>query len=430
MSKIIWGGLGVVAVCAAAATGAKIYADKSLAAYYHQQPIKQSSYSLKYSNYEMGAVKGAADIAVTWQRDPCVASSKMNFSGHDEIQRTWKGYEVNTTLTLLDKTGPYVQYFQQPIHAKTIISWAGTTKTVVDLPKINFKEAQQAFQLEPIQLKFDTQVKNHTALIKSLEVVIPQLMISDEDGQIQFKNVGFKTNQGLNQQALEEGFTELSVDNINVSMVGIESNNASFNKLMLRTDTEIKDQTVDFKTILKADQANVRSGAAYQALVMNLNLKDFNRSYMQNLFNLIQQQDSSCAAAQTYEKDLQASMLKLFNAGFKFESLKNNMTTRSGKVTADVTGQIMPNYVTSPESLVQMFNSLIDAKMDVQFDKKFLIDLLSMNKQNASNPGLPAQQVDAMLSNFEQQGRLKQDGAMVKMSMEYKFGQMNFLTPQ
>lgn len=428
MSKIIWASVGLVASLATVATGAKIYADKNLAAYYQQQPIQRSNYSLKYSNYAMGAVSGSADVQFTWQQDPCLASSKMSFVGTDQIKRSWKGYEIDSTLSLQDNAEGYAKYFKQPIHAKTIIDWSGTVTTKIDLPQLEVKEKQQDFRIDPIQVKFDTQVKDLNAQIKSLELNIPQLIMNDKKGQVQLRNFSFKTNQGLNQEPLEAGFSEVSIAQVNVMLSGINTTATSFNQMNVRTDTVLKNNTVDFNAVVKLDQAQVKSGTPYRDFQMNFNLKDLNRSQVQTLFNLLQQQESSCAAAKTYEEDFSKTAFALFNAGFTVESLKNTMKSPSGMLTANMSAKIMPNYVNSPEALEKMFSSLVDAKVDLEFDKQFLVDVLSLKRDQ--NPALNVQQVDTMLNDLEQQGHLKQNGSMVKLAMEYKFGQPHFLTPE
>ena len=426
MSKIIWGSIAVVALTAAGATGAKFYADQSLKAYYEQQPIQGSNYSLRYSSFEMGAVSGTANWTLTWQRDPCIAASKYVFTGQDKIKRTWKGYEIESAVQLEKSQDKYAQLIQKPLHANTTINWAGGLKTHLVVPEIKLNENGNQVQLSSVNIDIDARVADQTSVVKQFEMSIPDFSMTDDKGQINFKNIAIKTNQGLNQAALEEGYIQLLVDNIHVVSLDRDATSIQFNQLDLKSDTILHDQTVDIMTVLKTGATRVGSGTQYKNTVFNFGLKRLNRAQVQLFNQLTQQQDSSCAASKTYEKDATKALLAILNAGFEFESLKNHMTTSSGELKADLTGKIMPNYINTPKSLIAMMPSVIDTKLDVEFDKQMISSLANFAGRQDAHP----QQIDEMLKAFEQQGKIKLNGNMVKMSVEYKFGQPNFLTPK
>ena len=425
MSKIIWGSIAVVALTATAATGAKFYADKSLEAYYEQQPIQGANYSLRYSDFEMGAVSGTANWKLTWQRDPCLAESKYVFTGQDKIKRTWKGYEIESAVQLEKSQDKYAKLIQKPLKANTTINWAGGMKTHLVLPEIKLAENGAQLQFSGININVDARVANQTSIIKQMEMSIPNMSLTDDQGQANFKNIAIKTNQGLNQAALEEGYIQLLVDNIHVVSLDRDATSIQLNQLDLKSDTILHDQTVDIVTVLKTGSARVGSGTEYKNTVFNFGLKGLNRAQVQLFNQLTQQQDSSCAASKTYEKDAIKALLAILNAGFEFESLNNQMVTSSGELKADWTGKIMPNYINTPKSLVTMLPSVLDTKIDIEFDKQIIASLAGFAGTANAHP----QQIDEMLKAFEQQGKIKLNGNMVKMSMEYKFGQPNFLAP-
>lgn len=425
MSKIIWGGIAVVALTATAATGAKFYADKSLEAYYQQQPIQGSNYSLRYSNFEMGAVSGTAHWTLTWQRDPCLPESKYVFVGQDKIKRTWKGYEIDSDVRLEKSQDEYAKFIQKPLHANTTINWTGGTKTRLTVPEIKLVENDSQLQLSAVNIDVDARVSHQASVIKRLELSIPSVTMLDSKGQVYFKNVVFKTNQGLNQEKLENGYFQFLVDNIHVISLERDDTSVQFNHFDLKTDTVLNEQTVDVLTAMKVSSSRVGSALEYKDLAFNFDLKGLNRAQVQLFNQLTQQQDSSCAASKTYEKDATQALLAILNSGFKFESLNNHMATSSGELKANWTGTIMPNYINSPQTLAKMLPSVVDTQFDIEFDKNIIGSLAAF----AGTPNSHPQQIDEMLKAFEQQGKLKLNGNMVKMSMEYKFGQPNFLTP-
>ena len=98
MSKIVWGGIGVVVLAGAVSTG-NLYADKSLKAHYQQNLKPAPNISVQYTDYAMGALQGTAKWSMSIVPDACNAKEKLVFNGQDQIQRTWKGYSFSTRFS-------------------------------------------------------------------------------------------------------------------------------------------------------------------------------------------------------------------------------------------------------------------------------------------------------------------------------------------
>ena len=427
MSKMLWGGLGAVVVITAAGAGAKIYADKSLAAYYQQSSISKNNYTLSYTNYQMGAVSGSADVKFVVQRDPCDANSKMTFVGRDEIKRSWRGYEIHTALRLQNKQDKYAKLFNQPIQADTVIQWTGQVKTKVLIPKIQTEFSKLKLELDPAVIQVHSQVKDHTALIKQVEFSLPELRLFDDKGQLQIKNSLFKTNQGLNQAGLEAGFVEWKTEQIQLRMTNAAAGPILLKALEIKSDTSLQSSTAEMKMLFKVGQIISGNDASYQNAEFHFDFKELNRAQLEKYFKLVDQKDSSCAASKSFDADILQSLLGLFNAGFVLDSNQNKFQSKSGDLVANLNAKIMPNYVSSAESMLKMLPSLVDAKMDISFDKALLMDVLKL-QPSEKGPALNEQQVDMTLKALEDKGQIKRDGKRIKMGMTYKFGQANFET--
>lgn len=425
MSKIIWGGIGTVVVLAATGVGAKIYADKSLVAYYQQSPKLQQTYQLSYSNYDMGAVSGSADVKMVVQRDPCRPDQQLVFVGQDEIKRTWKGYEIHSSLSLQNPQQHKDIPLTQPLTAITIIPWAGVIKTTVAVPKFSMQVETQKFDISPLQVELLTERAAQQAWVKTLEIRAPQITMNDEKGRVQLNNSVFKMNQNLNGKGLEAGQSSWASEQIHASLIGTDSASVTFNQFEVKADTVLHERTVDILSYLKVGQFSTGS-TRYQNNEYYFDFKDLNRSHLEQYFWLFDQRHQSCAASKNVDDDLKKALLNVFNAGFLLESKNNKMTTSSGDLTANFNVKIMPNYVNSAASFKTMLPSLVDAALDVSVDKSFVMNLMSLKGQSAAN--INSAQVDKMLAELEQKGQIQRNGNQIKMAMTYKFGQPSFGT--
>lgn len=424
MSKIIWGGAGVCAALIAVGAGAKIYADKNLASYYQQPTIEHQNYRLKYSNYQMGALSGKANVEFSYQRDPCVAESQLNFIGQDEIKRTWQGYEIYTTLTLTASKDKYAYVFNQPVKAVTIIPWTGNIQTRVEMPKIEVTSENNKLSLAPIQLILNSQLKDQATRFKDIQVLMPNMSFQNEKGQITVRDVSIQTNQGLNQAVLEPGYLQWKVNNIQINLSGINAASMTLNQFDMQVETLLKDQLVDINSVIKVADVATQQNKTYKNIEYHFDLKELNRAQLESYLQVFYQADNSCAASKTLDKDALSAFTQLFNAGFVFESKNNKMQTDYGELNANLTAKIMPNYVNSAESLVKMFPSLVDANMDVSLDKDLFKSFLQLMPNRSA--ALSDSEMEMMLKSFEEQGKIQREGNQIKMGLQYKYGQPTY----
>lgn len=425
MSKKIWGGIGVAAALAATGVGAKIYADKNLAAYYQQAHTGQLNYQLNYSNYKMGAVSGSADLQLDLQRDPCKPETKMLFTGQDTIKRTWQGYVIDSKLQLQNQKDELGQFFKQPLQVRTVINWAGMVNSTISLPKIEIKHDSVLLQADPVQIKIEGQVKDQSVRFKKLHAELSKLSINDQKGNIQFNDMVLDTDQGISINELTAGSMRWKTGNIQLNLNNREDTAMALNQLEFKTDTILNGQTVDVNSKFKIGQISVPNDS-YENVEFNFDFKALNRSNVENYYKIFAQKDTSCAASTRFDQDIEQALLQMLNAGFNVVSENNTIETKQGKLQANLNAKIMPNYVRSKESLIQMFPSLVDAKMDVTLDKTILKGFLQLA------PGRKApindSELEMMLKALEDKGQIQREGQLIKMGMEYKFGKPNFNT--
>lgn len=425
MSKKIWGGLGFAAALAATGVGAKIYADKNLAAYYGQEHTGQLNYQLKYSNYEMGAVSGSADVQLDLQRDPCKTETKMHFTGQDTIKRTWQGYVIDSKLQLQNQQDQYAQYLKQPIEIRTVINWAGMVNSTLSLPKIDIPYESLFVQIEPIQIKIEGQVREQGAHFKKMHAELSQISIKDQNGNLQLNDMVFDTDQGISTNELTAGTMRWKTGNIQLNLNSKEDISIALHDMELNTDTLLNGQTVDVNSKFKIGYLSAVE-SNYENIEFNFDFKALNRHAVENYYRVIAQKDKSCAASKRFDQDIEQAMLQMLNAGFNFVAENNKIATKQGKLQANLNAKIMPNYVTSKETLIQMFPSLVDAQMDLSLDKAMLKGFLQLAPTGKAP--INDNELEMMLKALEDKGHIQREGQVIKMGMEYKYGKPNFNT--
>ena len=129
MSKIVWGGMGVAVLAGAAAAG-NLYADKNLREHYQQNLNPSPNISVQYTDYDLGTLTGTAKWKMTIILDPCNAKEKLVFHGQDQIQRTWKGYQIDSKMNLEQGQGQFSEFFQQPLNVTTQVNWLGVSTKI------------------------------------------------------------------------------------------------------------------------------------------------------------------------------------------------------------------------------------------------------------------------------------------------------------
>ena len=74
-----------------------------------------------------------------------------------------------------------------------------------------------------------------------------------------------------------------------------------------------------------------------------------------------------------------------------------------------------------------MVPSLVEYKADMQFDKNMVASIMK-SLPGQKQQSMSDQELESILSSMQQSGQLKRDGDVMKMSMEYKYGDKKFLT--
>ena len=69
----------------------------------------------------------------------------------------------------------------------------------------------------------------------------------------------------------------------------------------------------------------------------------------------------------------------------------------------------------------------MEYKADVQFDKNMMSSVMN-NYMQKGGAAMSDQNIENMLSTMQQSGQVKREGDILKMSVEYKYGQTKFLS--
>ena len=427
MSKIVWGGMGLVVLAGAVAAG-NLYADKSLNAHYQQSLKPAPNMNVQYTDYKMGALQGSAKWNASFVPDPCNAKEKLVFNGDDQIQRTWKGYTIHSQLDLVQGTGAYAEFFKQPLKVTTHVNWLGVSTTQLKTPVIEKKEGAFHTKIEPMQIEFQAKQVQGQHKILNMSLDLPALSIRDEFGNTQLKGMHFKTNQALNAQALEPGYFQFNIAEMQRQDREAHASGQMKN-LSWRMDTQLHERTVDIQSKFKIAELGLDNVPAMQDLQFNWDVKDLQRTKTQTFFDIIQKQSNSCLEAENFEKDARQAMIAIINDGFKFESKHNQLKLGTGSIQADVVGKVMPGHQTTLEGLAKMFPSLLEAQTDVSFNKQVVKTMMN-NYMRAAGKSMSDQELEQMLSAMQSSQQIHRDGDEFKLSMHYQYGEKKFLTPQ
>ncbi len=427
MSKIVWGGMGV-AVLAGAVTAGNLYADKSLREYYQQNLNPVPNVSVQYTDYDMGTLTGTAKWKMTIIADPCNAKEKLVFHGQDQIQRTWKGYQIDSKMNLEQGQGQFSEFFQQPLNVTTQVNWLGVSTTKLSIPAIEKKEAGLEAKFSPMQIEFQAKQSQGQQKIVNMSFDVPQLTVLDQFGHLQVKDMQFKTNQALNVQSLEPGYFQFSIAEMqrqDPKAVG----SGKMKDFSWRMDTQLHERTVDIQSKFKIAELGLNNVPAMQDLQVNWDVKNLQRSKMQTFLDIVQKQNNSCLEAENFEKEVQQALLAVINEGFQFESKKNQLKLGTGSIRADLVGKVMPGHQTTVEGLAKMFPSLLEMQTDVSFNKQVVKTIMN-NYMNAAGKSMSDQELEQILSAMQSNQQIQRDGDEFKLSMHYQYGEKKFLTGQ
>lgn len=428
MSKIKWGVGGVVAV-ATLAVGGNLYADKSLQTYYQQeakQPTK--NLSLNYQNFQMGALQGSADWTAELILDPCKPKEVIKLTGRDQIKRSWNGYQIQSDVKVVQADSALKSLVNQPLKLNTHVNWLGTMKSTLTTPVIVRNEAKIQTRLDPVTLEYRAKPVNDQLQMQDLKLDIPNLTVMDAETHFQMTGLKIETNQGLNGNYLEAGKTTVQMDLLKMADRGLNNPiSAELKNYRVEAESDLTDRVLNTKMAVQVGEMKMTFSPVMQNVKFNFNLQDVNRAKLQALFDIIEKSENSCLAQEKLLQDLEPALLAVINEGFKFDSSDNQIKIGTGEAKASLTGRFMPSHQKTLKGMVAMVPSLVEYKADVQFDKNMVASIMNSIPGKAGL-SMSDQDIETMLSSMQQSGQLKRDGDVMKMSMEYKYGEKKFLT--
>lgn len=428
MSKIKWGVGGIVAV-ATLAVGGNLYADKSLQTYY-QQEAKQPSknLSLNYQNFQMGVLQGSADWTAELILDPCKPKEVIKLTGRDQIKRSWNGYQIQSDVKVVQADSALKSLVNQPLKLNTHVNWLGTMKSTLTTPVIVRNEAKIQTRLDPVTLEYRAKPVNDQLQMQDLKLDIPNLTVMDAETHFQMTGLKIETNQGLNGNYLEAGKTTVQMDLLKMADRGLNNPiSAELKNYRVEAESDLTDRVLNTKMAVQVGEMKMTFSPVMQNVKFNFNVQDVNRAKLQALFDIIEKSENSCLAQEKLLQDLEPALLAVINEGFKFDSSDNQIKIGTGEAKASLTGRFMPSHQKTFKGMVAMVPSLVEYKADVQFDKNMVASIMNSipGKEGLS---MLDQDIETMLSSMQQSGQLKRDGDVMKMSMEYKYGEKKFLT--
>ena len=424
MSKLIWG-LGSLVVLATAAIGGNLYADKSLHLYY-QQNQKTNLVSIQYKNFNMGAMQGSADWAAQLSFDPCKPKDVLMLTGKDEIKRSWNGYHIESKINLQQGSEVFQKILKQPLTAQTKIDWLGVVHSSLTTPVFEKNDADIQTRIDSMTFKVDAKSKDDQLKILNAKLEIPNMTVSDKLGHLEMREVELETTQGLSS-TLDEGKTQLNIASIkrtdrNVQQFG----SGEFKDFALMMNTGIDQHTVNFDTQLNIKEVVMHKIPTLQKLQMNFNLKVLNKQKVQAFFNLLEKNSEVCVAKEELTPELANRLLSIVNEGFAFESQNNQINLGEGFAKASLSGKVMPGHQSSFASLVKMAPSLVEYQANVEYDKQIMKTLMS-NYMQQGGKALSDQELEQMLNGMQQAVQAKRKGDVLKIGIEYKYGEKKFL---
>ena len=426
MSQLKWG-VGGVLTLAVVAVGGNLYADKSLKAYYQQGTKQSNNLNLQYQQFQMGALKGSAKWSAELVPDPCKPKDVVKLSGQDNIQRSWNGYAIQSDIKITQAPGALQSLLKEPLKVDTKVNWLGTMNSVLTTPVIIRNEAQLQSRLDPMTLKFRAKPIEQQLKILDLRLEIPNLTVTDPNMHLQMVGLKLESNQGLNGEYLEAGESKIQMDLLKISDRDINKpTNAELKNFSIETQSELTDRVVNTEMLLRLDEMKMPSAPTVQNVQFNFNVLDVNRQKLQMLFDIFAKSENSCLAKEAMEKDMEPALLAVINEGFRFESKENQFAIGEGVAQASVTGRIMPSHQSTMMGMVKMMPSLMEYKADVQFDKNMISSIMN-NYLHKGGISMSDQEIETMLSAMQNSGQVKREGNTMKMSVEYKYGQTNFL---
>ena len=427
MTKLKWG-IGSVLTLAVVAVGGNLYADKSLKTYYQQGSKQSNNLNLQYQQFHMGSLKGSANWVAELVLDPCKPKEVIQFSGQDNIKRSWNGYTIHSDIKIIQAPGALQSLLKEPLKVQTTVNWLGNMNSTLTTPVITRNEAQIQSRLDPIKLKFRAKPIDQQLKILDLQLEIPNLTVTDTNTHFQMVGLKLETDQGLNGEYLEAGKTKIQMDLLKMSDRDINKPiNAELKNFSIETQSELTDRVLNTEMLLRLDEMKMPFVPAMQKVQFNFNVIDLNRQKLQSFFDILAKGENSCVAKEALVKDIEPALLAVINEGFHFESKDNQFAMGGGLAQASMTGRIMPSHQSTMMGMLKIMPSLMEYKADVQFDKNMMSSVMN-NYMQKGGAAKSDQNIENMLSTMQQSGQVKREGDILKMSVEYKYGQTKFLT--
>ncbi|TCB55910.1 DUF945 family protein [Acinetobacter terrestris] len=350
----------------------------------------------------------------------------MLLTGKDEIKRSWNGYHIESKINLQQGSEVFQKILKQPLTAQTQIDWLGVVHSSLTTPVFEKNDADIQTRIDSMTFKVDAKSKDDQLKILNAKLEIPNMTVSDKLGHLEMREVELETTQGLSS-TLDEGKTQLNIASIkrtdrNVQQFG----SGEFKDFALLMNTGIDQHTVNFDTQLNIKEVVMHKIPTLQKLQMNFNLKALNKQKVQAFFDLLEKNSEVCVAKEELTPELANHLLSIVNEGFAFESQNNQINLGEGFAKASLSGKVMPGHQSSFASLVKMAPSLVEYQANVEYDKKIMKTLMS-NYMQQGGKTLSDQELEQMLNGMQQAVQAKREGDVLKIGIEYKYGEKKFL---
>src|SRR5690606_3519773 len=105
--------------------------------------------------------------------------------------------------------------FGTDLTAKTLVNWIGQSKTDLQIPAFKTTAQGATVQADASQLQIRiSSLPGQATKVSELSIHLPVVRLSEGPMQTMVQNFSMKTNQGLNQKNLENGFVEIQAGSI------------------------------------------------------------------------------------------------------------------------------------------------------------------------------------------------------------------------
>jgi len=367
-------------------------------------------------------MQGTADWVAEFSTDPCRPKDVLILNGTDLIKRSWNGYQIESKISLKQGDAAFQRLLKQPLTAQTKIDWLGRIRTSLVTSLYEENRADLQTRIDPMTFTMVSKSKDDRFDVLNVKFKIPNMTVNDQLGRVQMRDLEFESNQGLNT-VLNEGETRLNIASIqrtdrNVQQFG----SGELKGFALQVGTQFDKTKVGFETQMKIAEMNLHNIPGFRDFEMNFKVASLNRQKVQDFFDLLEKNSAACVAKEERNQDILNSFLSIVNDGFVFESQNNQIKVGEGYAKANLTGRVMPGHQSSLESLVKMAPSLLEYQANLEYDKQIMKNYLQQGGKTLSD-----QELEQMLNSMQQTLQAKREGDILKIGIEYKYGEKKFL---